>query len=116
MCVPSYQRRYVLLPSRLGGTCPASLYAGTESCFFSTVHAWELTHLMTYDNQAFFFFFVIGILKNSIEDEQEGTESIFLGCAGFAGLAAIESIKTFFSPNWSRQIPLRMLKRTGSVE
>lgn len=40
--------------------------------------------------------FFIVILKNSIEDEQEGTKSIFLSCDGFAGLAALKSIKTFF--------------------
>lgn len=43
-----------------------------------------------------FFFSFIDILKNSVEDKQEGTETIFLSCAGFAGLAAIKSIKSFF--------------------
>lgn len=41
--------------------------------------------------------FFIAILKNFSEDEQEGRESFFLSCDGFAGLAALKSIKTFSS-------------------
>lgn len=42
--------------------------------------------------------------RKSSENDQEGRESIFLSCDGFAGLAALKSIKTsfFFLPKVSR--------------